>query len=77
VVGGGCTWSKIAAAAAPKYHHEEMAPTLRLTPEEDLEFQQFQQIDFWKNQSLEQNTGVISGETLAVLEEKTASLPTC
>jgi hypothetical protein len=28
-----------------------MALTLRLTPEEELEFQQFQQIDFWRNQS--------------------------
>jgi len=56
-----------------RYHHE-MAPPLRLSPEEELKFQQFQQIDFWRNQSEAQNE-VPSGELPAVAEEKAVSLP--
>src|SRR5438876_3318787 len=57
-----------------RYHHE-MAPPLRLSPEEELKFQQFQQIDFWRNQSEAQNAEVPSGELPAVAEEKAVSLP--
>jgi superfamily II DNA or RNA helicase len=52
-----------------------MALTLRLTPEEELEFQQFQQIDFWRNQSEAKAADVVSGETSALAEERTVLPP--
>ncbi|MEK6285786.1 MAG: DEAD/DEAH box helicase [Acidobacteriota bacterium] len=52
-----------------------MAPALRLTPEEELKFQQFQEIDFWRNQREAQDAGVLSGQLTDATEDKTAILP--
>jgi superfamily II DNA or RNA helicase len=52
-----------------------MVLTLRLTPEEELEFQQFQQIDFWRNQSEAKAADVVSGEPSALAEERTVLPP--
>jgi hypothetical protein len=52
-----------------------MARTLRLTPEEELEFQQFQQTDFWRNQSEAKAADLFSGEPSALAEETTVLRP--
>lgn len=57
------------------YHRHEMVQLWRLTPEEELKFQQFQEIDFWRNQSEALNAGVVSDEFTNAAEGKTASLP--
>src|SRR4051794_28641752 len=63
------------AVVGPMYHRHEMAQPLRLTPEEELKFQQFQEIDFWRSQSEAQNAGVLSDEPTDAAEGKTATLP--
>jgi hypothetical protein len=35
----------------PRYHLLEMSSNLHLTPEEELQFQQLQQIDYWRDHS--------------------------
>ncbi len=52
-----------------------MPPTLRLTPEEELAFQQFQQIDFWRNHAEPLKAEVLSSKSGATGEEKTTALP--
>jgi superfamily II DNA or RNA helicase len=52
-----------------------MSSTLHLTPKEELEFQQFQQIDFWRNHIESQAAQVISDVSSARVEVEPAVPP--
>jgi superfamily II DNA or RNA helicase len=46
-----------------------------LTPEEELEFQQFQQIDFWRNRLETRGVGALSIESSATANREPIALP--
>ena len=64
-IGADRETSNIAASVGPRYHHPREPSTLRLTPKEELAFQQFQQIDFWRSHAETPAGGDRSGDPSA------------
>jgi superfamily II DNA or RNA helicase len=52
-----------------------MSSTLRLTPKEELEFQQFQQIDFWRNRTEASSLGVPSSQSSGIADDEVVAAP--